>query len=487
MNGKVPSYLGTSASFVAAVTVIRAQGGDSADVTGAILVAGVILALVGDQVHFGGARYVRAVLPPAVTGAVVMLIGFNLARVATSIYFPSDQWIALLKTAFLIAVAVLGLDRFNRINDALGHDLGDEALHLVVLVEEGRENDHLGTRLGDGAQALGAGCGGAGDGEGERVLDGKARVELPERRRHAAPGPLAVLVDGDVDALRDREVGHVALGEEVPHDPRLLREAGRRLRAGADESLPELDGPTERVGMVAAEPDRRVRVLEWLQAHRRPVEAEEAPLEGDRRFAPERLEQRQALVEAADRSLRGDPERRVRPVPSPGHDTDLEPSPAELVDARELPGEVDRAVQRRDEDGAAEPNPLGAGGGEAEGGKRAEDRGGAEKLLLDPGALEAELLGAPDVAAEAGRVGALPRPRRRSRNRRRVKRLRSAGCTTGRVGGDALFLVTQPSSAGCSCRLVSGILRYLPVSGSGSITMSTCRSVRSCAAENSAW
>lgn len=115
MNGKVPSYLGTSASFVAAVTVIRAQGGDSADVTGAILVAGVILALVGDQVHFGGARYVRAVLPPAVTGAVVMLIGFNLARVATSIYFPSDQWIALLKTAFLIAVAVLGRGFFSRI------------------------------------------------------------------------------------------------------------------------------------------------------------------------------------------------------------------------------------------------------------------------------------------------------------------------------------------------------------------------------------
>src|SRR5207248_517320 len=41
--GKVPSYLGTSASFVAAAAAIRAQGGDSADVTGAILVAGLIL------------------------------------------------------------------------------------------------------------------------------------------------------------------------------------------------------------------------------------------------------------------------------------------------------------------------------------------------------------------------------------------------------------------------------------------------------------
>src|ERR1700709_283070 len=67
VKGRVPSYLGTSASFVAAVAAIRAQGGDSADVTGSILVAGVILALVGVLVHFGGAHYVRAVLPPVVT------------------------------------------------------------------------------------------------------------------------------------------------------------------------------------------------------------------------------------------------------------------------------------------------------------------------------------------------------------------------------------------------------------------------------------
>src|SRR6266704_3550461 len=115
VNGKVPSYLGTSASFVAAVTAIRAQGGDSADVTGAILIAGVILALVGIVVHYGGARYVRAVLPPAVTGAVVMLIGFNLATVATTIYFPNDQWVALLTTAFLIGMAVLGRGFVSRI------------------------------------------------------------------------------------------------------------------------------------------------------------------------------------------------------------------------------------------------------------------------------------------------------------------------------------------------------------------------------------
>ncbi|MGI8667189.1 MAG: solute carrier family 23 protein [Jatrophihabitans sp.] len=107
VKGRVPSYLGTSASFVAAVAAIRAQGGDSAQVTGAILVAGLILAAGGVLVHFGGSHYVRAVLPPAVTGAVVMLIGFNLASVATTTYFPSEQWIGLLTALFVIITAVL--------------------------------------------------------------------------------------------------------------------------------------------------------------------------------------------------------------------------------------------------------------------------------------------------------------------------------------------------------------------------------------------
>jgi uracil-xanthine permease len=104
---RVPSYLGTSASFVASVAAIRAQGGDSADVTGAIMVAGLVLALVGVLVHFAGARMIHAVLPPAVTGAVVMLIGFNLAPVVAGIYWPQDQWIALATTTFMVLAAVM--------------------------------------------------------------------------------------------------------------------------------------------------------------------------------------------------------------------------------------------------------------------------------------------------------------------------------------------------------------------------------------------
>ena len=106
-SNRVPSYLGTSASFVASVLAIRAQGGDSADVTGSILVAGLVLAVVGVLVHFAGSGVIHKVLPPAVTGAVVMLIGFNLAPVVAGVYWPQDQWIALAVATFMVCAAVL--------------------------------------------------------------------------------------------------------------------------------------------------------------------------------------------------------------------------------------------------------------------------------------------------------------------------------------------------------------------------------------------
>src|SRR6266571_3451521 len=44
VNGKVPSYLGTSASFVGGVIAVRAQSDSDSAVLGAILVSGVVLA-----------------------------------------------------------------------------------------------------------------------------------------------------------------------------------------------------------------------------------------------------------------------------------------------------------------------------------------------------------------------------------------------------------------------------------------------------------
>lgn len=120
VQGKVPSYLGTSASFVSAVAAIRAGGGDSAHVTGAILVAGAVLGVCGLVVHFAGGQVIHRVLPPVVTGAVVMLIGFNLAPVVANIYWPQDQWVALATMIAVIAMSILLPGFWARISIFLG-------------------------------------------------------------------------------------------------------------------------------------------------------------------------------------------------------------------------------------------------------------------------------------------------------------------------------------------------------------------------------
>src|SRR4051794_4267276 len=134
VQGKVPSYLGTSAAFVGGVAAIRAQGGDSADVTGAILVAGVVLALVGVLIHFAGPGVLHRVLPPVVTGAVVMLIGFNLAPVVANIYWPQDQWIALATMVVVILLAVGTRGFVSRIAIFLGLIFGYLASWLADAV-----------------------------------------------------------------------------------------------------------------------------------------------------------------------------------------------------------------------------------------------------------------------------------------------------------------------------------------------------------------
>ncbi|ELS54483.1 uracil-xanthine permease family protein [Streptomyces viridochromogenes] len=120
VRGRVPSYLGTSAAFVGAVAAIREAGGGSALVTGAIMVAGLVLALAGLLVHRAGATLVHRLFPPVVSGAVVLLIGFNLAPVVAEIYWPQDQWVALLTMAVVLAGGVLLRGFWGRISVLLG-------------------------------------------------------------------------------------------------------------------------------------------------------------------------------------------------------------------------------------------------------------------------------------------------------------------------------------------------------------------------------
>ena len=109
-ENRVPSYLGTSASFVGGVFAIRAAQDSDGLVTGSILVAGLVLAAAGLAINFLGIQIIHRVFPPAVTGAVVMLIGFGLAFVVADFYWWRDHWVALatMTAVFLMTVLLRG-------------------------------------------------------------------------------------------------------------------------------------------------------------------------------------------------------------------------------------------------------------------------------------------------------------------------------------------------------------------------------------------
>jgi uracil-xanthine permease len=87
-------------------------------------VCGVVVALVGLAVHLGGARTVSTVLPPAVTGAVVLLIGFNLAPVVAGTYWPQDEAVALVTMLVVMVTAVGGRGMLGRLGVLVGLVVG---------------------------------------------------------------------------------------------------------------------------------------------------------------------------------------------------------------------------------------------------------------------------------------------------------------------------------------------------------------------------
>ena len=80
-GNRLPSYLGSSFAFLAPIAAATASGGMGSALFG-ILATGVLLTVAGIVVHVAGPRWIQRFMPPAVTGTIVALIGFNLAPVA---------------------------------------------------------------------------------------------------------------------------------------------------------------------------------------------------------------------------------------------------------------------------------------------------------------------------------------------------------------------------------------------------------------------
>ncbi|MFL6664137.1 MAG: solute carrier family 23 protein [Rhizobacter sp.] len=99
VGGKVPSYLGSSFAFIGVVIAATGYAGQGPNANlgvalGGIIACGVVVALIGAVVALAGTGWIEAVMPPVVTGAVVAVIGLNLAGVPIKNMAPTgfDAW-----------------------------------------------------------------------------------------------------------------------------------------------------------------------------------------------------------------------------------------------------------------------------------------------------------------------------------------------------------------------------------------------------------
>jgi uracil-xanthine permease len=116
--GRVPSYLGSSFAFIAPITAATDMFGRPSAL-GGIISVGVLLAIVGLLVHVGGARWIDVVMPPAVTGTIVALIGFNLAPAAWK-NVKLAPVTAVVTIAAIVLVTVLFRGLLGRLSILLG-------------------------------------------------------------------------------------------------------------------------------------------------------------------------------------------------------------------------------------------------------------------------------------------------------------------------------------------------------------------------------
>ncbi|MCI4012694.1 nitrate reductase [Brevibacterium sp. ZH18] len=142
-KGMMPSYLGSSFGLLApigAVTGFAATSGEDLDsqamalAQGGIISVGVTLALVGILVHFAGVRWIEVTMPPVVTGAIVALIGLNLAPAAWG-WVQEAPLTAVITIVTILLTTVLFRGMLGRLSILVGVLIGYVAAWLQGQVD----------------------------------------------------------------------------------------------------------------------------------------------------------------------------------------------------------------------------------------------------------------------------------------------------------------------------------------------------------------
>ncbi|SEM11829.1 uracil-xanthine permease [Acinetobacter sp. DSM 11652] len=121
-GGRVPSYLGSSFAFIGVVIAATGYAGAGANANialaaGGIIACGVLYALIGFLVMATGTRWIEKLMPPVVTGSVVMIIGLHLAPVTVKSVAgnPFNMWMALITVMCMASIAVFTKGMLQRL------------------------------------------------------------------------------------------------------------------------------------------------------------------------------------------------------------------------------------------------------------------------------------------------------------------------------------------------------------------------------------
>ncbi|BBL22595.1 MULTISPECIES: solute carrier family 23 protein [Comamonas] len=126
-GGKVPSYLGSSFAFIGVVIAATAYAGKGANANigvalGGIIACGAVYTLVGLLVQAIGTSWIERFMPPVVTGAVVAIIGLNLAAIPVKNMAANnfEAWMQALTFVSVALVAVFTKGMLQRLLILIG-------------------------------------------------------------------------------------------------------------------------------------------------------------------------------------------------------------------------------------------------------------------------------------------------------------------------------------------------------------------------------
>lgn len=126
-KGKAPAYLGSSFAFISPVYIILADKTKGFPYAlGGFIVVGALICALAIVIRFFGTKWIDIVLPPAAMGAVVALIGLELAGSAASMgglilsdTYKAIDWRNVVVFIVTLAIAVFGSVLFRKFFSAI--------------------------------------------------------------------------------------------------------------------------------------------------------------------------------------------------------------------------------------------------------------------------------------------------------------------------------------------------------------------------------